>query len=106
MGGYPWEASGARTGHPRPLLLWGTGRQGELALEQLGATTDFAGVIHNLPTPSAGSWKGLPRFSPRDALFAGPPRPYVIVATMFLEAVAPELERHGYVHGRDWCHLD
>ena len=106
MSGYPWEVSGGGTGQPRPLLLWGTGRQGELALEQLGATTDFAGVIHNLPTLSGGSWKGLPRLTPRDALVEGSARPYVIVATMFLEAVAPELERHGYVHGRDWCHLE
>jgi SAM-dependent methyltransferase len=106
VSGYPWEVSAARTGQPRPVLLWGTGRQGELALEQFGATIDFAGVIHNLPMPAGGSWKGLSRLTPRDALVEGPPRPFVIVATMFVEAVTPELERHGFVHGPDWCTVE
>ena len=50
--------------------------------------------------------EGSASADPARCLVEGSLRPYVIVVMMFLEAVAPELERRGYVHGRDWCHVE
>jgi SAM-dependent methyltransferase len=88
------------------VLLWGTGSLGQFALDRLRDTVVFAAAIDNSLARPVGPWRGLKVMTAADALVEGSPRPYVIVATMFLADVMPELERRGYRHDVDWCHAE
>jgi glycosyltransferase involved in cell wall biosynthesis len=86
----------------RPILLWGTGSLAQTVFERLRGEVRFAGVINNLGG-SDSPWNGLPVLTASEALDTPGVRPFVVIATMFLEAIVPELERRGLHPYVDWC---
>jgi SAM-dependent methyltransferase len=86
----------------RPMLLWGTGRLADLVIASLGGSTAFSAAINDLPNRPA-VWRGLPVMTSAEALAGAPATPFVVVAAMFLDEIARELQRHGLVREVDWC---
>jgi glycosyltransferase involved in cell wall biosynthesis len=86
----------------RPVLLWGTGSLARTVFERLSGVVAFSGAINN-KGGEGSRWNGLPVLTAAEALDGHGAKPLVVVATMFLGEILPELERRDLRVYRDWC---
>jgi hypothetical protein len=87
---------------PRPVYIWGTGQVGRDALRRL--REPVAGFVDN----DAGQWHrqvdGLPVVPPADVLETAD-RPFIVIASMFEEAIDAQLCRANWTPGVDFASI-
>lgn len=92
-----------QTTAPRPILLWGAGRGGQIVIDALNEfDSQIQGFIDKRAEPeNPDTFCGKPVLSP-NSLRAATSKPFIIVSSNHSAEICKTLESYGYSKGKDY----